>query len=62
MLDAKPSHGGQSTPRSCTPDDGVDRSEFEELLRLASEVLRAEAKTGQRGLGTGNPKGRGRNE
>lgn len=62
MLDAKPSHGGQSAPRSCTPDDGVDRSEFEDLLRRASEVLRAEAKAGQSGSGTGNLKGRGRNE
>lgn len=62
MLDAKPSHSDEPMPRSSAPDEDADRSEFDDLLRRASEVLRAGAKAEQGGLGTGNPKGRGRNQ
>ena len=56
MLEPKPSHGDQPVPRSRTPDEGPNRSEFEDLLRCASEVLRARAKIEQGGLGTENSK------
>jgi hypothetical protein len=62
MLEPKPSHGDQPVPRSRTPEEGPNRSEFEDLLRCASEVLRARAETEQGGLGTGNTKVPGQNE
>lgn len=62
MLETEPSHGDQPMSRSSTPVEGPNWSEFEDLLRWASEALRAGAKIERGGLGTENPKGRGRNE
>jgi hypothetical protein len=59
MLETKPSHGDQPMSRSSTPDEGTNWSEFEELLRCASEVLRARAKIEQGRSGTENSKVQG---
>jgi hypothetical protein len=56
MLEEKPSPHYQATPRSCMPDEGTNRSEFEDLLRRTTEVLRARARIEQGREGIENSK------
>jgi hypothetical protein len=59
MLEEKPSTPDQATHCSRMTDEGPNWSEFEDLLRCTTELLRARAKIEQGGLGTENSKVQG---
>jgi hypothetical protein len=56
MPEAKPSHLDQATSHSCMPDEGLNCSDFEDLLRRTSEVLGARARVERGRVGTENSK------
>jgi hypothetical protein len=59
MPEAKPSHLDQATSRSCMPDEALNWSDFEDLLRRTSEVLGARARVEPGRVGTENSKVQG---
>ncbi len=56
MMEAESSRSESPISHTCVPDNGPNRSEFEDLLRRASEVLRAPGKVERGGLGIENPR------
>lgn len=56
MMEAESSRSESPVSHTCVPENGPNRSEFEDLLRRASEVLRAPGKVEQGGLGIENPR------
>ena len=59
MPEAKPSRLDPATSRSCMPDEGLNWSDFEDLLRRTSEVLGARARVEPGRVGTENSKVQG---
>jgi hypothetical protein len=56
MMEPESGHAESPMSYPCMPDNGDNWSEFEDLLRRASEVLRAPGKVEQVELGIENPK------
>jgi hypothetical protein len=59
MFEEKPGPHYQATPGLSRPAEGPNRSEFEDLLRRTTEILRARASIEQGRLGTENSKVQG---